>query len=925
MNSRNFTGLGTAELFVTSPWGVGILALQGGAFQSPFMAATGAVFGGWRSDSSENHFGPTGLFNGGSTAAIMVTSGWGIGFVQYENAQLTSIGMAGNGTVLQGPEVGGDNYNFVAFPIDSNSMRFGPVGRFDGGNQSVIGINANAIATLGVANGNVVANAVIPFNTAQSGGWQPSADDWFGAVADYDGDGTDEVLVVGAWGIAFVRLSHAAPATLALATAGQTLGGWTFDPTVDQFGPVGDFDGDGKPECFVRNAAGFALLKFVNGALTTIGAVTFGGWIGGWRTGSGDRHGPAADFNGDRRAELLISSGWGMAILAWNGSAWSAYGVIGNGTACGNWRIDTLRDRLELADDFDGDGRAELFVSSGWGIGLLDLSGTPASKLAVANGALLGGWRIDTIHNNLDCGIMAHAMILVNNDWGDAVSGAAQALRNRGTTVQQIGDATAFVNALVGCAAVAQPGDRLFVYIASHGDSKSRVGPDTSAGPAGMHGLQPNSGFLHLSDISPRFKAMGTRGCDLIVFDGSCEGGETVVDAAGQSYCAVSTTGAQGSGLTGIPNPGLGIADMPVPSVFGTWWTSPDLIASRINGQILTASNSLSTGVTRINQRLFRNDGTAASNLALFGRGPLAALTTLGAWWLWQDCQWYLYPLLFPYETAQLVANKQFPSSQVFTASTQTALDIAAGYLDPWAPLFAPYQAGILDAAAADASLAQSYAQNFGLIWQCLADDPGWNPNTDSAKYAAQLGGINVAQFTGADGFTRLVDVATFYFLTAIALYYKQRDILAALDAAAQANGAIKNRLPAPQYTRPALRSGMEVVKLMRAHPLDVTAAAPQAQKLTVTLAPMPPIVGKPTQADVNNYIENQLGRLGGNAISQPTGDATIDQLTAQLLATYQDQVATMVPVSFMLSIIEDQLCSKQSAGLVIPGDRVMF
>ena len=37
--------------------------------------------------------------------------------------------------------------------------------------------------------------------------------------------------------------------------------------------------------------------------------------------------------------------------------------------------LNTADNRFELSADFDGDGRAEILVTSPWGIGILKLSG----------------------------------------------------------------------------------------------------------------------------------------------------------------------------------------------------------------------------------------------------------------------------------------------------------------------------------------------------------------------------------------------------------------------------------------------------------------------------------------------------------------------------------------------------------------------
>ena len=45
--------------------------------------------------------------------------------------------------------------------------------------------------------------------------------------------------------------------------------------------------------------------------------------------------------------------------------------MAANGTRFGGWLLNTADNRFELSADFDGDGRAEILVTSPWGIGIL--------------------------------------------------------------------------------------------------------------------------------------------------------------------------------------------------------------------------------------------------------------------------------------------------------------------------------------------------------------------------------------------------------------------------------------------------------------------------------------------------------------------------------------------------------------------------
>ena len=69
-----------------------------------------------------------------------------------------------------------------------------------------------------------------------------------------------------------------------------------------------------------------------------------------------------------------------------------------------------------MAGDYDGDGRAEILVTSPWGIGLLKISGNSANAFMMApNGTRFGGWLLNTVDNRFGVGpqlVRLHIKIL---------------------------------------------------------------------------------------------------------------------------------------------------------------------------------------------------------------------------------------------------------------------------------------------------------------------------------------------------------------------------------------------------------------------------------------------------------------------------------------------------------------------------------
>jgi hypothetical protein len=83
-----------------------------------------------------------------------------------------------------------------------------------------------------------------------------------------------------------------------------------------------------------------------------------------------------ADFDGDGRAEIPVTSPWGLGILELAGGSLNAPTMQPNGTRFGGWLLNTADNRFDLMGDLDGDGRVEMFVSSPWGVGVLEQAGS---------------------------------------------------------------------------------------------------------------------------------------------------------------------------------------------------------------------------------------------------------------------------------------------------------------------------------------------------------------------------------------------------------------------------------------------------------------------------------------------------------------------------------------------------------------------
>jgi hypothetical protein len=301
-------------------------------------------------------------------------------------------------------------------------------GDFDGDGRSEIPVNSPwGLGILKLAGGTLSAPMMQP-NGTRFGGWLlNTADNRFEFIADLDGDGRDEIFIDSPWGIGVLKESGGTMSAVMMAPNGTRFGGWLLNTADNRFGPVGDFDGDGKPEILVTSPWGIGIFKLTGNTFTVLMMAPNGTRFGGWLLNTADnRFGPVGDIDGDRHAEILVVSPWGLGVMKLAGGTLAVPMMAPNGTRFGGWLLNTADNQLGTVADYDGDGRAEIFIESPWGIGILKWSGTTlVSPIMAANGTRIGGWLLNSLDNRYgpvaDFDGDGRAEILVVSPWGVGV------------------------------------------------------------------------------------------------------------------------------------------------------------------------------------------------------------------------------------------------------------------------------------------------------------------------------------------------------------------------------------------------------------------------------------------------------------------------------------------------------------------------
>src|SRR5919202_1515301 len=296
----------------------------------------------------------------------------------------------------------------------------GKTSDFDGDGKAEIPVSSPWGIGILKLSGNTLTAPMMAPNGTRFGGWLlNTGDNRFDLMADFDGDGKTELLVTSPWGIGVLKLSGNTLTAPMMAPNGTRFGGWLLNTGDNRFGPVGDFDGDGKVEILITSPWGIGILKLAGNTLTVPMMAPNGTRFGGWLLNTGDNHvGTMADLDGDGKAEIVITSPWGIGVLKLSGNTLTAPMMAPNGTRFGGWLLNTADNRVGPTADFDGDGRVEILIASPWGIGILKLAGnTFTVPMMAPNGTRFGGWLLNTGDNHFELAeqtVRLHIKILTN-------------------------------------------------------------------------------------------------------------------------------------------------------------------------------------------------------------------------------------------------------------------------------------------------------------------------------------------------------------------------------------------------------------------------------------------------------------------------------------------------------------------------------
>jgi hypothetical protein len=245
-------GDGKAEILLTGDQGICVLALSAAGRLEPIVCKPSDTwFGGWRFNSGADRIEGLGDFDGDGALEVLISSGWGIGMLKQS----------------------GDT--FVAYFAH-------PTGSWFGGWQ--YDREHNQIAGLGRFSG-----------------------------ATGAGHALDEILISSAWGIGVLNLS-ADTLTLesrALQPGGRRFGSWRYDAYADQVKAIADFNGDDRDEILLANQNSIGLISLSGVSFDCLDQQPFGRLIGNWKLEANDRLAPDRALTPRRKHHILIQAALG--------------------------------------------------------------------------------------------------------------------------------------------------------------------------------------------------------------------------------------------------------------------------------------------------------------------------------------------------------------------------------------------------------------------------------------------------------------------------------------------------------------------------------------------------------------------------------------------------------------------------------------
>jgi hypothetical protein len=259
---------------------------------------------------------------------------------------------------------------------------------------------------------------------ASFGDWHyNSATDHVVAIADFNGDGKDDILIIGQDGIGILTFDSSSKKLISLMVKPDetwfvnSLVGWRFQVDTDRIVGTADLNGDGRQDIVITSPWGIGILTFdkasksltplmlkPNGTQFVMKAPN-GKQLDSWVLDS-LRNSIAGfgTFNFLHTPSIVIRSDNKLGILTLDGDTLRLVAVVSDGNKVGTWKFNAKTDRIAGIGSFHGP-TDQILIMGDSGLGILGANYTNSFELVTyvhaSNGAELGNWVLDTRVNSI--------------------------------------------------------------------------------------------------------------------------------------------------------------------------------------------------------------------------------------------------------------------------------------------------------------------------------------------------------------------------------------------------------------------------------------------------------------------------------------------------------------------------------------------
>jgi hypothetical protein len=301
---------------------------DGVAWQALGVYAKGTDFGGWLYNPDDNVIQAIADLNGDGADDILITSPWGMGILRWQGDGLTAVLAAPKGTAFDG---------WVFNPDDNVILG---TGDFDGssGSDDILISSPWGIGMLRMK------------GSTDFGGWVYNPDDnRFEGICDLDGNGRQDVILTSPWGIGIFTLQGSTLAPIVMQPSGTSFEGWVYNPDDNVIQGAGDFDGNGSDDILISSPWGMAMLKQYGSSLSAIMNQPKGTWFDGWLYNPDDNTITGiGDLDGDGHDDILISSPWGIGVLTLWQNTLTSLDVVAYGNPLSRWYLTATNQVCDI-------------------------------------------------------------------------------------------------------------------------------------------------------------------------------------------------------------------------------------------------------------------------------------------------------------------------------------------------------------------------------------------------------------------------------------------------------------------------------------------------------------------------------------------------------------------------------------------------